>query len=175
MLGRRRSRPQPPDAAVVARDIRTFLLWAAAITAVGLLPFLVFVVMLRSDLRLRDGVRADATVTEVLHVRKSSKGPPETSAVRVAFTSNAGLPVSAVLHTTRRNIEAGDPVRLTYDSTEPTRVRAVDGTEMAWRVPLIIAVTLWSLALICLYLAVMLRLGRLPRSYLKSRPAGRRV
>lgn len=130
--------------------------------------------MLRSDLKLRDGVRAEGLVTEVLHLRKSSKGPPETSSVRVAFTTNAGESVSGVLHTTRMQIEKGDPVRLTYDPNRPTRVRAVDGTVMAWRVPLIIAISVWSFALICFYLAVMLRLGKLPRSYMKSRPEGQR-
>lgn len=121
--------------------------------------------MLRSDLALRDGPRVDARVVEVLHLRESSKGPPETSRIRVEFSTADGRATSAVVRTTRQSIAVGDSLRISYDPSDPLGVRAVEGSELAWRVPLIAAATVWFFAGIYFWIALTLWLGRPSRYY----------
>lgn len=159
--------PRRGDDSVMARELRQNVRIGCALVAIALIPFAVFGLMLRDDLRLRDGEPATARVTEVLHRRESSKGPPETTELRIRFMTDGRDEISTTLRTTRRSVAAGDSVSITYDIDDPERVRAVDGPELAWRVPLILSLTVCFLAMCAFWIAFTLRIGR-PSRYSRS-------
>lgn len=157
-------RPSPRQSTVEARSLLRF---AGVAAALSLVPLVMFFVMWVPERRLAASPRAVAEVIEVTHVRRTSKGPPETTSARVRFTTDEGRAVETTLRTTRRALP--DRVSLSYDPQSPTRVRAVEGAEHAWRVPLILAATLGWLASLGGWMALRLRMGHPSRTYLKSR------
>lgn len=79
--------------------------------------------------------------------------------------------VETTVRTTRWSV--GKSIKVTYDSDNPERVRAVSGPEQAWRVPLIIALSFFAVALLGVWYAIRLWIGRPSRLYLKNRTGAR--
>jgi hypothetical protein len=157
--------PAPSDERM-ARDQRT-LNWAAVVlVALSIIPLAIFAVMWASDRDVAHGPRVRAHVDEVLSVRHSSNGPPETSSVRVSFLTEDGRQVSTTLRTTRRKFR--DFLELTYDRDDPRTVRALDGPERSWRIPLIIGATMLIMAACFAWFALRIRLGKPSRMYRRS-------
>jgi hypothetical protein len=142
---------------------------AIVLLLLSVIPLAVFVVMLLSDRELADGPRVQAQVVEVVSVRKTSKGPPDTSVVRVRFRTEEGESIETTVRTTRQRF--GESLALTYEPDDPNEVRAVAGAELAWRVPLIIGGTMAGIGLYCGWTAF--RLGRGKPSRLYRRTAAR--
>lgn len=134
---------------------------------VALLPLGIFLTMWIPDRRLAGGPHAESDVVRVESVRRSSKGLPQTTKVAVRFSTAEGRVVDTTLRTTR--VRVGSTLALTYDANHPERVRAVDGPEQAWRVPLVIGLVVVAFASIPGWLAVRLRLGRPSRGHLQAR------
>lgn len=167
----RRRHADPVPVGVMEHDMRSMVRIGVITILLSLVPLGIFGVMLRKDLALRDGPRATARVVEVLHLRETSKGPPETSSLRVRFTTAEGEDVVATLRTTRRTVSVGDAVRLSYDNDNPKKVRAAAGSEFAWRIPLIAVATFWFFAGCAFWVAFTLKIGRPSRTYQPSKKA----
>lgn len=129
----------------MASDSRSYRKAAVWLLALSLLPFVVRVVMWLPDQDLANGPRVEAEVVEVLSLRQSSRGLPETSSLRVAFSTDDGERITTTVRTTRRQF--GDTFAVTYDPDDPSEVRAVDGAEVRWRIPAIITASLAGFAL----------------------------
>lgn len=99
----------------MASDSRSYRKAAVWLLALSLPPFVVTVIMWMPDRDLANGPRVEAEVVEVLSVRQSSKGPPETSSLRVAFSTGDGERITTTVRTTRRQFgdtfAAGDDPR----------------------------------------------------------------
>ncbi|HWJ61833.1 MAG TPA: DUF3592 domain-containing protein [Acidimicrobiales bacterium] len=166
MKWRRKQYPRPSEAQarVEARQLERVALIALL---VALVPLAVFVWMWVPERRLANGPRAEAEVVRVESVRRTSKGPPQTSKLAVRFTTAGGQVVDATLRTTRTQF--GDTVWLTYNPDSPEEVRAAEGPEQSWRVPLILGLTVVWFGSLQLWMAIRLRAGRPSRLWLKNR------
>lgn len=166
MTWRRRRYPRPTQAQsrVEARQLERIALVAFL---VALVPLGVFLAMWIPERRLANGPQVEATVVRVEYVRRASKGPPDTSVVAVRFATNDGQKIDTKLRTTRTSF--GPTVLLTYDPNDPQQVRATEGPELAWRVPLILGLTIAWFGGLQAWLAIRLRVGRPSRVWLKSR------
>ncbi len=147
----------------MAADRRTYGIAALVLLLVSAIPIAVTIVMWLPDRALADGPRASAEIIEVLSIRTASKGPPDTSHLRIRFVSLDGEAVTTTVRTTRRQFD--DTVEITYDRDEPTRVRAVDGPEQPWRVPAVVAACLGGLGIWFAWTVARLRIGRPSRLY----------
>jgi hypothetical protein len=139
---------------------------AIVLLALSLIPLAVTIAMWLPDRELAKGTRVDAEVVEVVSIRQTSKGPPDTSVVRVRFTTDQGELVNTTVRTTRRQF--GRSLAITYDPDNPTNVRAVEGAEVAWRVPLIIGASMAGIGLYCAWTAFRLGRGRPSRLYRRT-------
>lgn len=147
----------------MASDSRSYRKWAAWLLALSIPPFIVTVIMWLPDRELANGLRVDAEVVEVLSVRQSSKGPPETSSLRISFVTDDRERITTTVRTTRRQF--GDTFAVTYDPDDPSEVRAVDGADVPWRIPAIITATLAGFALWLFWTVIRIRLGSPSRLY----------
>jgi hypothetical protein len=147
----------------MSADRRTYGIAALVLLLVSVIPIAITVVMWLPDRELAAGPRASAEIIEVLSIRTASKGPPDTSHLRIRFVSLDGQAVTTTVRTTRRQFD--DTVEITYDRDEPTRVRAVDGPEQPWRVPAIVVACLDGLGIWFGWTVVRLRIGRPSRLY----------
>jgi hypothetical protein len=147
------------------RDARRWGLGALVLLAVAAVPLVAAAVMWVPERELARGPLVSAEVVEVLSVRTTSKGPPDTSAVRVRFTTEDGQEVTTVMRSTRTVFDSRTTLR--YDPDDPTRVRAELGPEQAWRVPLIVGGSVLAVGLFLLWQAFRLRVGRPSRLYRK--------
>jgi hypothetical protein len=134
---------------------------------VALVPLGVFVAMWIPERALARGPRAEATVERVESVRTMSRGAPQTSSLTVRFTTADGEVVTTSLRSTRQQFDR--TVWLTYDPASPEQVRATEGPEQSWRVPLILGLTITWFAALSAWTALRLRAGRPSRLYLRSR------
>ena len=177
-LGRRRDYPAPPPA-LVERDRRFDRVAAAVLVGVAAVLAGVAVAIWVPDQRVARGPRVRAEVVEVLSVRQPD-GPrgvsPDTSSVRVRYTTRDGREVETTVRTTER--EFGRTIPLTYDPDDPDRARTVRGPENAWRVPAVPASIALVLGVGFAWQAFRLGRGHLSRSYRKHawalRNSGRR-
>ena len=147
----------------MASDSRSYRKAAAWLLALSIPPLIVTIIMWLPDRDLANGPRVDAEVIEVLSVRQSSKGPPETSSLRITFSTNAGERITTTVRTTRRQF--GETFSVTYNPGDPSEVRAVDGAEVPWRIPAIITATAAGFACWLLWTVMRLRLGSPSRLY----------
>ena len=175
-------------------DRRRYTKWGAILVVIALVPLAFSVPMWNADRELASGPRVRADVVDVLHRRATSKGFPDTSHLRISFTTADGTSVTTTVRTTRRtfvrdvsmyaddirdlgeylgepSLQEFDPepaptrVDVTYDPSDPTRVRAVHGPERPWRIPLIAAASVGGIGLLLLWWALRIALGRPSRAY----------
>ena len=132
----------------------------------SILPLGVAVIMWLPDRELAGGPRVEADVLEVLSVVEHRNGIPETSSVRVRFITEAGESVTTTVRTTRGTF--GRSIELTYNPHEPTTVRALDGPERAWRIPLILGGSMAGIGISCAWTAFRLGKGRPSRLYRRT-------
>jgi hypothetical protein len=158
-----------PSGARMAADRASSRRTAIVLLVLSIVPLAVFIAMWLTDRDLADGPRVEARVVEVVSVRQTSKGPPDTSVVRVRFTTVKGESIETTVRTTRRDF--AESLALTYDPDDPSEARAVEGAELAWRVPLIIGGSMAGLGLWAGWMAFRLGRGRPSRLY--CRTAGR--
>lgn len=62
-------------------------------------------------------------------------------------------------------LAVGDPMRVSYEPNDESTARAVAGSALSWRIPLILGLTTWFLAGCAFWAALTLRLGRPSRFY----------
>lgn len=164
----KRVRPEypAPSPQRMAADRRGNRIGAIVLVAFALIPLGIAYLMWVPERDLAGGPQVKAEVVEVLSVRQTSNGPPDTSVVRVRFTTNEGLLVTTTVRTTRTSF--GESIALTYDPDDPSTVRAVEGPERTWRVPLIIGGSMASAGLYCGWTAFRLGRGRPSRLYKRT-------